>query len=245
MHYLREQMLGHHPVNEAETFIKKMPPNTEVHDSLKWSKWASQLAIVTGPSVYDVDGSGVASKAWFDPAKMARRYNVRFATDLKGKRLPSGTVPDKELGYEIVIRDGSKQYWQTTWSIGRQGYGPVEQGSFEKKTSEFLVAVPLTKLGKAEMRAVEKLYRSYGYQDVGDVQTKLKKAQWKKLISYSKFIQTQDLDSDLANAAYGLLRMANGFKDPKDERDEQLVWQSIRGIFNMTKKGRITFLFNK
>jgi hypothetical protein len=229
-------------ISEA-SMLNKLPSNTDVNDMLKWSEWGGKLAMVDGPDYYRTNTD--ASGGHFNPATLSRKYTVRFATDLKGKRLDT---PNKSyLGHKIVVDNRSAQWWETKWSIGKYGYGPVETGTFEKKVEEFWVAVKLKDLGKAEVREVAKLYTSYGYQDIGGYrETNLKQSAWKKILSLRKFSETQDLNPDMANAAYKLLLIANGNKDPRDETDEQIVWDSIQGIYKTSKHGdSIAFIMKK
>jgi hypothetical protein len=221
----------------SEKFLKKLPPNTELHDDLHWSSWDGKLAMVSGPSYYDTNGSGLASSAWFNAAQMARRYAVRYAIDGRGNRM----APPKKgsLGYEIVVRDRSAPYWKTEWTIGGLSpFDPMVYGTFEKKTEDFLVEVKLKDLGIAEVRAVTKLYDSYGYADISDnPKLAVKKGDWKKLLAKKKFSDTQNFDYKLANAAYELLYIGNGYKHPRDEKDEQMIWESIQGVYKTNKKG--------
>jgi len=105
----------------------------------------------------------------------------------------------------------------------------------------------LKELGASEVRAVTSLYDSYGYVDVsGYPRLKLKQASWKKLFTKRKFSETQDMDSDLANAAYGLVRVKNSFRDPSDEIHEQILWDAIQGVYSTTKKvDKISFIIKK
>lgn len=230
---------------ESEKKLKKLPPNTKIYpDGLNWSSWDGLLALVTGPSHYAMNTS--SSDPDFDPAMMARKYSVRFATDIDGKRLkpPSPGM----IGLRPAIADGSKPYHQTTWSSGTPGYGPVQRGSFEKKVHRFAVQVKLKDLGDGEMRAVQSLYDSYGYieEPSGSLPRKIKQAEWKKIFAKRKFVDTQDMDSDLANAAYELLKVKNAYRYPEDERLEQILWDSIPGIYITTKKAnRITAIIKK
>jgi hypothetical protein len=186
-----------------------------------------------------------ASDTWFNPALMARKYAVRHAIDDRGKRLAPPNV--SILGKEIVVQNPRANYWDTMWSIGTPGYGPVVTGSFEKRQEEYWHLIKLPDLGPAEVREVTKLYDSYRYVDVGnDPKMKLKKADWKKLFSKRKFIDTQDMDSKLANAAYQLVRAKNSYQYPDDEQMEQAIWDGIQGIYSRTKKGdKITFIIKK
>lgn len=226
---------------EAEKTLKKLPPNTKIYpDGLKWSTWDGLLALITGPGHYASTGSD------FDPKLMARKYSVRFATDIDGKRLK----PPRPgmIGLDAAIADGSKQYHQTTWSSGTPGYGPVQRGSFEKNVQKFSVQVKLKDLGDAEMRAVMDVYDSQGFVDANtqSLPRKIKKAEWKKIFTKRKFADTQDMDSDLANAAYELLKIKNSYRYPDDETQEQKLWDSIPGIYITTKNGaRITAIIKK
>lgn len=217
--------------------LDRLPSSTEVHDGGQWSEWDGKLAMVYGPDYYSINKEAGES---FDPAMMTRRYAVRFATDGHGKRL---SVPDKKMiGQEVVVQNRSAQYWQTVWTFkpygGYGSYGPSEQGTFEKDVEVFWVTVKAKDLGPAEVRAVARLYDSYGYKDISDYQKlNISLGDWKKVFSHRKFKDTQDLPSDLANAAYELLLKANGHKDPRDETDEQIVWDSIQGVYKTTKKG--------
>lgn len=227
----------------TEKHLKKLPPNTEINNPLEWSQWDGLLALVDGPSYYDINGEGAATETTFDPKGLTRRYRVRFATS-NNKRLPP---PNKAaLGHEIAVNDRSQPYWKITWTIGRPGYGPLDTGTFEKDVQTFLVDVPLKALGKAEIRAVTSLYDSYGYVEIGGYnKLNIKLADWKKLFSKKKFVDTQDLDANLANAAYELL-FTKIHKHPKDETEEQLIWESIQGIYKTSKNGeKLFFILGK
>jgi len=225
----------------SQTFLKKLPAKTEVHSPLQWSMWDGKLALVDGPSYYDIHGSGLAANTSFDPAQMARHYYVRFAVQDKKRLAP----PTKScLGYEINVSDGSASYWKTEWTIGTPNYGPTSRGTFEKNIEHYLVAVQLKELGIAEIRAVTKLHDSWGYYDVGgDPRLNLKQSEWKKVLRCKKFSDTQNLESDLANAAYELICRRKTSGHPKDEIEEQNLWESIAGIYKTSKKGdRILFI---
>jgi len=231
-------------LTEAATRLKKMPPNTKIYaDALHWSSWDGKLSMVHGPSYYNTQNS--ASKEWFDPALMARKYIVQFAVDSNGKRLapPSQAV----IGGNIVVRDRRLPYHKTTWSMGTPNYGPVITGSFEPKQYEYLVLVKLKELGKAEVGMVTDLYDSYGYLDVsGYPKLKTKQANWKKLFTKRKFADTQNLDSDLANVADALIHMKNSFRYADDETHEQILWDAIQGVYSTNKKGdKISFIIKK
>lgn len=224
-------------LGEAEKYLKKMPPNTEIKGMLEWSSWDGYLALIYGPTY---QSSGLADNTFFNAAQQARKYVVRFATDDRGKRLK---VPEKAmLGYEISVLNRSAQYWETSWSW-RRSTGPFYRGSFEKKTEEFLVGVDLKNLSPAETRSVASLYDSYGYIDFSG---KAKIADVKKIFAKKKFLDTQDMDSDLANLAYELVRIKNGYRDPQDERGEQMVWDAIQGIYKISnKRDRIMWMVKK
>lgn len=228
---------------EEEMYIDKLPPNTKVYGSLKWSKWDDKLALVDGPDFYSVNKD--AMPEIFDPAKMARRYAVRFATDNNGKRLK---IPnDAYLGREIYVKNRSANYWDTVWSIGRpSGYGISDTGSFEKEVYIYWVGVDIKDLGPAEVKSVTKLYDSYGYIDIsGYPRLSIGINKWKKLVKYKNFEDTQALESNLANAAYELLRVANR-KEPGDDLDQQIIWDSIQGVYKTDKKGeKLLFILKK
>lgn len=221
--------------------LDRLPGNTEVHADGQWSEWDGKLAMVYGPDHYSINKD--AQSELFDPAMMARRYTVRFATDGRHRI----GVPDKSfLGLGVDVANRSSQYWQTTW-VMKKGYMQIAQGTFEKEVEHFWVGVKMKDLGPAEVRAVMQLYNSWGYHDVGGYRDmNLPIGDWKKIIAHRKFYDTQDLDSDLANAAYKLLIRANGNKDPRDETDEQIVWDSIQGVYKTTKGGQgLAFILKK
>lgn len=218
--------------------LDRLPGGTEVHSDMEWSEWDGHLAMITGPDYYSINKDAGEN---FDPTMTARRYAVRFACDGHGHRMK---VADKKmLGQEVVVQNRSAQYWQTiwTWRSSHRGlgdYGPEAQGTFEKDVEVFWVTVKPKDLGPAEVRAVARLYDSYGYVDISDYQKlNISLNDWKKVFTHKKFKDTQDLPSDLANAAYELLLKANGNKDPRDETDEQIVWDSVQGVYKTTKKG--------
>lgn len=216
-------------LSEAFKRIKKLPPNTELYDATKWSTWNGFLAIMhMGPDYYDINKQ--ARESTFNAATRSRLYSIRFATDNNGRRVK---VKDKMMiGSDVVIEAPHPPYAKARWEW-RYGSGPRTTGRFEPKVEEFDVEVPLKELGPAEIAEVKRLLDSYGYMD-GTGYIKLTAAKARKMMKETDFEKTQDMPSDIANAAFELVQRRN-FRS-SDAKEDQMTWDTIRGLYVLTNK---------
>lgn len=224
----------------AAAFLKKLPGNTVIHDSLSWSMWDGKLAMVHGPDYYLTHGSGDVPPELFDPVKLARKYSVRYATDMRGNRLapPNPSM----LGFEIVVRNRSANYWDTTWTSQRDMFGPLTEGTFEKKMEEFWVAVPMKDLGPREVRTLSHRWDEQGFVDLTGM--KVRKGDVVKLLKMRDFDSTQDLNPDLANLAYEMVKAKNNYQHTNGTEDQRL-WDSIPGVYKLDNKRDKVMLYIK
>jgi hypothetical protein len=233
---LRGQLLeSKQPVTEAsEPFIKAFPKNTDIYpDGLHWSSWDGYLALVSGPTY-----GHYSSKSDFDPVSMHRRYAVRYAIDFNKKKVKAERG---DAGQQTIIRNPSLPYEKTTWAIGKPGYGPVREGTFEKKVVAYWVKVQMKDLYPGEITLVKAWMDEDKFFDATTMNNPISQSQWKKVLPMT-FKQTQEQDYKIANAVNEVVEyMAGKFVGDDDEADR--IWKDVGGIYKLTKKyDRIMFI---
>lgn len=217
---------------ESGSVLNKLPSGTEISDvnGMRFSSWGGKLALVV-TSGYSSHHYG--NNPYFDPENMTRRYDVRYAVDIKSKKPMD--APDWAIGVEPYILDRRANYEKTTFKMQKGGgsaYGqPVINGGFGKSNT-FWIKIKKKELYPSESQAIEYYYREKGYLDVSDFGVSEK--EWKTLLKHS------DYDSAFDSIP---LAKANKLDNWLYRRD--VFWKDIKGVYATTKKGDFKFVVSR
>jgi hypothetical protein len=205
---------------------------------MSFSSWDGWLALVDTSLTGDLYSSG-HNYEWFDPELMARKYNVRFAVDLEGKRI---VAQDKFIGQRPDIEDPRKPYEKTTFKISSYLYGhrPIVGTFLKLKT--FWVKLPFKGLNTAETSFVKRYFDKRGFVDVSNI--KLIVRDWRIMLGMG-FGEIQDkLHYSKGNSADELVVGILG-RYAKDEAEAGKTWKGIKGVYGVTRQGNIKFVVEK
>jgi len=223
---------------ESVRVLKKAPPKTAVADvyGLRFSSWDGKLALVT-TSALSAFSSGEHISQWFNPETLAQRYVVRFAVDSRGKPIP--VTNSSWIGAQPYLADAHLPYEKNTFKLGSRGYGmrAEVEGSFSKP-QEFWVKKSFKNLDGAQTNVVEHYFRKRGFIDVSDF--KLTVRDWRIMLGMGFDEIQEKLHYEKAKEADYLVTRILGHSTIDDSLMNR-VWKGIKGVYALTRQGKIKF----
>ncbi len=208
--------------------LKKLPKGSEIAGSYdQLSIWGDRMALVDAP-YYDTTSSHD-----FDRYNLAIRYRV-YLSDIP--------VEARLFREPVDFARGDVPMYETSFTY-RPSHGiGKHRGHVEAPIDYWVDITKFKDLGSSQAAAVTRTLEEKGYKEQ-DVNRPLSAAKWRKLLALS-FQETQEGDSDLANAAYAVV--SGGPWGPTMSEEEEIrVWDNLPGVFATTKKGAIKFIISR
>ena len=222
------------PTGTKDNPLTSLPENTEISDAsaLAFSKWKGKLALIKGPTHYDVNHP---SKYNFDPETRSRMYGVRHAIDYKNQPIPAH---ESHLGREPRLSSRNKPYDQVSFRVGGDtSWSPGESGSFDK-VKEVWVQTKVKDLSPAEKRLVQDHLEDKGYKEPrADMGAKLSASNWERALSMSYDEIQAGKNTEMANAVERFVYQL-GQHGPAS-------WENVKGIILTDKSGRLKTIIDK
>jgi hypothetical protein len=200
--------------------LPKLPPKTKLSDlyGMKFSSWGGKVALVTS------NHYGYVSESYFDPEKMQRLFQVRYAIDPNTKK-PFNSSKDFQ-GVEPYVFDSHVPYEKTGFQIPGPGYSKIVGGF--SKSQDIWVKMKPKDLFKEESIAVARHLDSEGYYEST---SNMSASNWKKAFKIGFDATWDEFEGrkmrDIEDAGY------------------RGRWDRLSGVYARTKDGRLKYIVLK
>lgn len=220
--------------------LDDLPEGVINRGSGRWGSWEGSLAMVETEPGYSAYSA--ASDQWFDPGEARRRYRVRFALDRETRRRVA--VPtEAALGSKVTVNSPNKPY-ESTYAKVYAGMGRPELLVGFSPSFDYWVAMDTKDLSDAETRSVVDRLRRNGYIEVDTGKKFLTKADWSKVLKKARLEDAYDFLTD-ATKNNALERFIQDTKQLLHTNDEDYAWSQVKGVFSLSKEGKIKMLVDR